>query len=155
MKPFVEVFVQLADEADKVDAKRIGKVLEKNGVDSITRLINMDWESIQEIKGVGPRALHIIGVIRTREKCKAEKKMNMYKKAKGKALPKDLKYYMRKLGVSYLSACQFERILKKNGIMTISDFMEASQEEISQFKGIGPKRLQNCVEIKSMIAAKA
>lgn len=150
-KMFTDIFVELADEADKGDAARIAKVLEKNGIDSITRLINMDWENISSIKGIGPRALHVISVIKTREQCKAEKMMNLYKKTKGKDLPRDIKYYMEKLGNTHLSACQFERVLKRGGINTFEDFLETPLEEIGQIKGIGPKRLKQCEELKSMI----
>ncbi len=51
-----------------------------------------------------------------------------------------------------LSAYQFERCLKRGGINTFDDLLNASQEDLSQIKGIGPKRLQQCIEIKNMIS---
>lgn len=155
MKPFVDIFVELADDKDKSDAKRIAKVLEKNGIDSIRKLIESNDNEIMYIKGIGTRAMNVISVIKTREMFKAEKKMNSYKKLKGKKrVPIDIKSCMIDLGCTTMNAAQFEHILKRGGIVTIDDLLNTSQEDLSQIKGIGPKRLQMCVQLKGMISAR-
>ena len=153
-KSFIDIFVQLADEADKTEAKRVARNLEKNGVDSITRLINMQDDEIAALNGIGVRAMKVIGVIKTREIAKAAKVMNSYKKQKSrnKKLCYTFKDYAQQCGMSYISACQFEHTLKHAGISTTEDLLNTSQEELSRIHGIGPKRLQACMQIKSMVS---
>ena len=156
-KTFVDIFVELADDEDKSEARRVARNLEKGGVDSITRLINMSDEEIADIKGIGERAMKVISVIKTRERAKAAKAMQSYKKQKAKEQKicytfKD--YAMRCGGMNYISACQFEHTLKHAGINTIDDLMSTNKETLSQIKGIGPKRLEACLLIKGMIAGR-
>lgn len=151
-KSFIDIFVQLADEADKTEAKRVARNLKKNGIDSITRLINMSDGEIAALNGIGVRAMKVISTIKTREIAKAAKAMNSYKKQKSKEkkICKTFKDYAMACGMSYISACQFEHALKHGGINSFDDLLNTPQETISQIRGIGPKRLQACMIIKSM-----
>ena len=153
-KTFSDIFVELADDSDKSEARRVARTLEKNGIDSITRLINTDDNDISAMHGIGDRAMKIISVIKTREIAKAAKAMRSYKKQKAKEqkICYTFKDYAMKCGMNYISACQFEHTLKHAGIRTTEDLMNSSQEELCQIRGIGPKRLQACLEIKDMIA---
>ena len=153
-KSFTDIFIELADDGDKSEARRVARVLEKNGIDSVTRLINTSDNDIAAIRGIGDRAMKVISVIKTREIAKAARVMQSYKKQKAKdhKICYTFKDYARKCGMNYISACQFEHVLKHAGINTFDDLMNTSQEELSQINGIGPKRLQACMLIKGMIA---
>lgn len=155
-KTFTDIFVELADDQDKSEARRVARTLEKNGIDSITRLINTDDNDIAALRGIGDRAMKVISVIKTREIAKAAKVMRSYKKQKAKEqkICYTFKDYAMKCGMNYISACQFEHCLKHAGVNTFDDLLNTSQEELSQFRGIGPKRLQACMEIKGMISGR-
>ena len=149
-KSFIDIFVGLVSEPDKTEAKKIAKVLEKNGINSIQRLISMADDAIYALKGIGDRAMHIISEVKTKEESKAKKTMKTYKKTKGNSIPKDFKYYANECGISYLQTCQLEKILKEHSVKDVYALIDISQEEISQWKGVGVKRLQWFFEIKGL-----
>ena len=151
-KEFIDIFVELADEADKTDARRVARALNRNGVDSLAHLVNMADDHIAALPGIGPRAMHIIGMIKTRERFKAEKKISEYKKMKGKEEPKTFKYYLQKAGCTYLEACNIEHIVKKNGCRTIDEFMLVGENCYSGWKGIGPARNEKLIATHAIIA---
>lgn len=152
-KTFTEIFAELADEADKTSAKRIARTLEANGITSMQHLLGVTDEKLYSIKGIGNYAMRVIGVIKTREEARLKKMMNEYKKAKGKKVNRDIRYYAQQAGMNYLSACQFERIMTRYNVRTPQELLDCPQEVLSQFKGIGAKRLQQCIDIKSVINA--
>ena len=151
IKPFADIFVELADDQDKAEAKKVARVLERNGVDSIDRLINMTDDNILALKGIGARSMKIISTIKTRERYKAEKKLTEYKKLKGKQSPKNFRYYLQKAGCSYIEACNIERIVKINGCKTVDHFMNTKPVVIGTWKGIGPKRLEKIILTMNLI----
>ena len=151
-KSFIDIFVELADEADKAEAKRVASLLQKNGIDSLERLIKTCDSVIAEIRGIGNRYMHIISVIKTREIYKSEQKISDYKKLKGKKCPKDFRYYLQKAGATYLESCNIEKIVKQNGVATVDEFLLVRPNCMDGWKGIGPKRLATLTEAQKLIA---
>lgn len=151
-KTFTDIFVELAGEANATDAKRIAKALEANGIESIQHLINMTDDAISALKGIGPRAMHVIGEIKTRERFKSEKKISDYKKMKGKRIPKTFKTYLQLAGATYLESCNIEKIVKENGCKTVDDFMLVGENCYDGWKGIGPKRKERLIVTHNLIA---
>ena len=152
MQTFVDIFTELADEADKLDARRAAKALERNGIDSIEKLISTDDVTISEMKGIGPRSMVVIGKIKTAEKAKTEKKTSLYEKFSGKsgASQRNIRYCLQKgSGCSYLEACNIEAILRKNGCNTVNKFMKLDPETVKNWKFIGPKRLEKIIAAKN------
>ena len=153
MCSFIDIFVTLADESEKAIARRIAKTLEANGIDSMERLMSADPYDIQIIKGIGDRALNIIGKIRTKEEYRIKQMTDVYNKHKGTVRPITLRDWFVQAGCSYLEACNMEKIIVKNGCKTVDAFMEMDMAEIGSWKGIGAKRLQTCVETKAIISS--
>ena len=112
----------------------------------------MTDDAISALKGIGPRALHVIGEIKTREQFKADKKISDYKKLKGKQVPKTFNLYLQLAGCSYLEACRIEHIVKKNGCATIDDFMIVGENCYDGWSGIGPKRKEKLIATHDLIA---
>ena len=151
MVSFVDVFVGLANDPDKQDARRAAKVLEKNGVDSIEKLLATDDMTIANMKGIGPRSLAVISRIKTEESAKAEKKAEEYKKLKGESCVKNFKYYFMKAGCGYLEACRIEHVVKKHCCKEPSDLLKFKPMEIGSWKFIGPKRLDKIIAARQFI----
>ena len=74
------------------------------------------------------------------------------KKAKGKNVKRDIRYYAQQVGMNYLSACQFERIMARYNVRSPEELLDCPQEVLAQFQGIGVKRLQQCIDIKCLIS---
>lgn len=150
---FTEQFVA-ASGNEAMLAKRIVKTLESNGITSMDILLSKEPREIQSIKGIGDRALHILGQVMTKERMKREKKMDIYRKTQGKAEPQTLCGWLEKAGVCYTEARQLEKILKTNGIRDICVFMNTPEEKIASFERIGVKRLENLRKVKALLLKK-
>ena len=136
---------------DQKFAERVVKILAFNGIYTIDILMSKDDTFIYSIKGIGDRAMNLISRVKTKEAFAREKREEAYKKLQHNVNPITLKNWFEQTDMSYMAACKLEKILKKNGINTVDDFMKKSQAEIGSFSGIGPKYLQKCFEVKGMI----
>ena len=132
-------------------AERIVKVLAANGVCTIDYLMAKSDEEIFAMKGIGPTAINLIGRVKTKEAARREDREKAYKKQCRRCRPVTLADWFRQLDLPALHAKKLESILKKNGIRTIDQFMETSQQELGSYKGIGPKYLQICFQAKGLI----
>lgn len=130
------------------------KALAFNGIYDIDTLMKVKPEELQKIKGIGPKSMALIAKVVTKEQMIRDKKKDVYDKACHKVECTCLRDWFKKAGLSYLSACQLDRILKKNGINTVDKFMKTTFGEFEAMKGIASKRLETIATVKQMIEKK-
>ena len=128
------------------------KALAYNGVTSVDILMKMETEEIQKIKGIGPKSMALIGKVITKEQMVREQKKALYDRYCNDPGCTGLRDWFRKASISYLSACQLEKILKRNGITNVDIFMKTNSEEFLQMNGIAAKRLEIIARTKKLIA---
>lgn len=127
------------------------KALAYNGVTDIDTLMKMKPEEITRIKGIGPRSMNLITKVTTKEQMRRDQRMAEYKRQCCELQCICLRDWFQKAGLSYLSACQLERILKKNGVNNIDIFMKTTFSEFDKMNGIAEKRLLVISKTKKLI----
>ena len=132
-------------------AERIVKVLVANGIYTIDLLNGKSDAELYAIKGIGDFAINMIGRVKTKYQAELENREKEYKKQCKRCMPTTLSDWFRQLDMPLLHAKKLENTLRANGIKSIDDFMNTSQEELGSFKGIGPKYLQICFATKGLI----
>lgn len=150
---FVENFVSYAEESQKPEAKRIALKLRNAGLDSFSKLVETNDVYISNIKGIGPRSMHIIGEVKTKIEYDMKNQKETYKKMCGNIVTKDLKYYIQKCGKSYLEACTIDHILKANGIRDMEVFRNTPIDNFKYFNKIGPKRMETLAAVMKLANA--
>lgn len=151
-KSMLQLFREAAPK-EQAFAERIVKILAFNRIYTVDILLSKTDTDIYAISGIGPRAMNIIARVKTRAQAERMQMEEAYKKQCKTCKPVSLKDWFKQIDLNHLSACKLEHILRNNGIKTVDDFMNASQQEIGSFKGIGPKYLQACFETKGLISS--
>lgn len=139
--------------AEQLLANRVVKTLAVNGIYTIDLLMEKKANDIYALKGIGDKAMKLIGVVMTKEEYERKKKADIYKKNCHDCTPTTLKDWFRKAGVTNLEACCIEKILKNNGVKTIDDFMKLKTPEMGAMKGIGEKRKATIYKTQKLIKA--
>ena len=137
--------------AEQLLANRVVKTLAVNGIYTIDLLMEKKPNDIYALKGIGDKAMKLIGIVMTKEECERKKKMDIYKKSCHDCVPTTLKDWIKKTGTTNLEACTLQKILKNNGVKTIDNFMELRTPEMEQMKGIGPKRIETIYKTQKLI----
>lgn len=130
------------------------KALAYSGVTNIDILLKMKTEEILRIKGIGPKSMALISKMLTKERAIRENKKAVYDKYCHEIDCISLRDWFQKTGLTYLSACQLEQILKRGGINSIDVFMKTTFGEFEAMKGIGKKRIETIAKVKKMIDKK-
>lgn len=139
--------------AEQLLAQRVVKTLALNGIYTIDILMEKKPNEIYALKGIGDKAMKLIGIVMTKEEYERNKKMDIYKKNCHDCSCVTLKDYFKKSGTTYLEACCIEKILKKNGVKTIDDFMALKKPQMTEIKGIGEKRAETIYKTQKLIKA--
>ena len=137
--------------AEQLLANRVVKTLAVNGIYTIDLLMEKKPNDIYALKGIGDKAMKLIGIVMTKEECERKKKMDIYKKSCHDCVPTTLKDWIKKTGTTNLEACTLQKILKNNGVKTIDDFMKLKTADMKQIKGIGPKRIETIYKTQKLI----
>ena len=146
----------LREEAgnDQAMAVRIVKILSKNGIYTIDLLMAKKPEELLAIKGIGNKAMVLIGRVMTKEEAERKSKMDVYRKNCGSCPPVTLADWLQKTGCSYMECCTISRILRQNGIKTVDEFMKTKQEQFASYKGIAEKRINVIMKTQAIIRKK-
>ena len=127
------------------------KALAYNGITSVDILLKMKPDEILKIKGIGPKSMALIAKVMTKEEAIRSDKKAVYDKFCHEISCTCLRDWFEKAGLNRLSACQLEKVMKRNGIKTVDDFMKHPVACYETFKGIGPKRMETIVATRRMI----
>ena len=127
--------------AEQLLAQRVVKTLAANGIYTMDILMEKKPNEIYALKGVGDKAMKLIGIVMTKEEYERKQKQDIYKKNCHDCTCVTLKDWFKKAGCTHLEACNIERILKNNGVNTIDDFLGLKKPQMSGMKGMGEKRM--------------
>lgn len=137
--------------AEQLLAQRIVKTLAANGIYTIDLLMEKKSNDIYAMKGIGDKAMKLIGIVMTKEQYQRDHMKDIYKKNCHDCSCITLKDWFKKAGATYLESCNLELILKRNGIKTIDDFMALKTPQIEEMKSIGPKRRETICKTQKLI----
>lgn len=151
-KSLLQYFQESAG-AEQLLAQRVVKTLAFNGITDIDKLMAKTPNELYEIKGIGDKAMKLIGVVMTKEKYEREHKQDIYKKHCHDCVPTTLKDWFKKAGTTYLEACCIEKALKLAGFKTVDDVMALKKPDMQQIKGIGEKRMETIWKTQKLIKA--
>ena len=127
------------------------KALAYNGVTTIDILLKMKPDEILKIKGIGPKSMALISKVMTKEEAIRNDKKAVYDKFCHDMSCTCLRDWFEKAGLNHLSACQLEKIMKRNRITTVDIFIKYPLDYYKTFKGIGPKRIETLMNTRRMI----
>ena len=139
---------------DQQHAARVVKTLAKNGIYTMDILMSKTPNELKEIKGIGDKAMHLIGVVMTKEQAIRDNMKDIYDKNCHECPPTSLRAWFQKAGATYLESVNLERILKENGIKTIDVFKKTKLTEFAGYKGVAAKRLGLIAKTKKLMARK-
>jgi len=128
------------------------KVLAYNGITDIDILMKKNSEELMALKGIGPKAMNLLGKVMTKEETKRNQISAVYEKYCSDVPCTCLRDWFEKCGCMYLEACIMQKILKNNGIKTVDAFMKAKNSDFEKMHGIGQKRMQEITKVKKAIA---
>lgn len=139
--------------AEQLLAQRIVKTLAANGIYTIDLLMEKKSNDIYALKGIGDKAMKLIGIVMTKEEYERKKRAEVYKKNCHDCTCVTLKDWFKKAGATYLESCNLELILKRNGVKTVDDFMALKKSQMDEMKGIGLKRRETIWITQKLIKA--
>lgn len=151
-KCLLDYFLESAG-AEKLLAQRVVKTLATNGIYTMDILMSKTPNEIYALKGIGDKAMKLIGVVMTKEEYARKEQQKLYKKNCGECVPTTLKDWLRKTGATYLEACCIEKSLKLAGYKTVDDFMALKKPQMLEIKGIGEKRMEMIYKTQKLIKA--
>lgn len=152
-KCLLEYFREAA-ENDQRFAERVVKVLAANDIYSIDLLMEKTSDELYAIKGIGDRAIRLIGIVMTKEQAIRDQKKDIYEKNCHDCECTTLQDWFKKAGCTYLESCVLQKIMREWGVKSVDIFMKMKMTEFGKMKGIGPKRLQTIEKTKKLIAKK-
>lgn len=140
---------------DQQHAVRVVRTLAKNGIYTMDILMSKTPNELKDIKGIGDKAMHLIGVAMTKEQAVRDNMKAVYDKNCHDCPPTTLHAWFQKAGSTYLESMNLERIMKNNGVKTVDIFRKTPLKTFAEFKGIAAKRLQMIAKTKKLMARKA
>lgn len=152
-KSLLEYFEEEAG-VEKLLARRVVKTLAFNDIYTMNLLMAKTPNELAAIKGIGDRAMNLIGRVMTKEQAIRDKKKDIYDKNCHDCECTSLRDWFKKAGCTYLEACTLQKIIKQWGVNTVDIFVKTKTSEFEKMKGIGPKRMATIDKAKKMIARK-
>ena len=139
--------------AEQLLAQRVVKTLAANGIYTIDLLMEKKPNDIYALKGIGDKAMKLIGIVMTKEEYERKQKQDIYKKNCHDCSCVTLRDWFKKAGATHLEACNIERVLKNAGYKTFNDFMALKKPAMLEIKGMGEKRMEMVYKTQKLIKA--
>lgn len=139
---------------DQQHAVRVVRTLAKNGIYTMDILMSKTPNELKEIKGIGDKAMHLIGVVMTKEQAIRDNMKAVYDKNCHECPPTSLRAWFQKAGATYLESVNLERIIKENGVKSIDVFKKTKLTVFAGYKGIAAKRMETIAKTKKLMARK-
>ena len=149
-KSLLQLFREVAGPEQRL-AERIVKILGENGIISIDILMSKTANELLAIKGIGERMMVMISRVMTKEEAERKRIQDVFKKTCCNKTPTCLRDWFQKAGATYSESCIMEKIMRKNGIDTIDDFLMTDPNTFYEFKGIAVKRLERIEKTQKLI----